>query len=393
MAVEILHIEQIRDGEYVNTPASGKKGPTFELKDFGILLWVILFGFGGGILSLYYANVGYIPDIKWDESLVYLGMLTIVGFFLFFVYGLLLFIPGCIWSMFLVRDHYMGELLKEGPCDQRVPCVRSMFIYIVGPFSVLMLLVHTFLFVASSSAFLLGAILAILLACFWVLRNINRAFENGDLSCPEQRRFRYVGIFALSVILSVLSLIVIRWLSVVVPEGPMSWVCTLVVVLVNLFVAVLYESYPKESVALAVVAALALLILSDLLVDQKNAKLSARMMHSFGLGFDHQVTLLVKGDARQTLKGLGIESEEISSDSSGDGVVPSNPPEKGAENLLQIDNVEILSRLGPDYFLRVDKRSFPLKKENVVSWANDDPKQLGAIGPFCPYRDGICDLS
>ncbi len=392
MSVESLH-EQICNEEYVNASAIEEKEQVLDVKDLGLLLWVILFGFGGGLLSLYYANVGYIPDIKWDESLVYLGILTIVGFYLFFVYGLLLFIPGYAWSIFLIRDHYMGTLLREGPRDQEVPCVRSIFVYIAGPFSVLMLLVHTFFYMTSRAIFLLGAMLSLILVCFWMLRDIDRALRNGDFYCPKQRRFRYVGIFALSSVLGVLSLVVIRWLSAIIPEGPMSWVCTLVVILVNLFVAVLCERYLKESVALAVVAALALLILSDLLVDQKNAKLSARMMHSFGLGFDHRVTLLVKDDARQTLQGLGVEFEEIFSSPSVKVEDPSTPPlpEKGRESLLKIDNVEILSRLGPDYFLRINKRSFPLKKENVVSWVSDDPEQL-EVGPFCPYRDGICDL-
>jgi hypothetical protein len=147
-------------------------------------------------------------------------------------------------------------------------------------------------------------------------------------------------------------------------------VCTFVVAVTNLFVAVLYRDQTRESILLAAIAALSLLVLGDFLVDQKDAKFSARLMHSFGIGFNHPVTLLVNNDARPILQGLGVEfAESILTQDSKEIVV------------LKVKDVEILSRLGSDYFLRFDQRlSFPLKKDKVISWVSEEPKPPDAVG-------------
>jgi hypothetical protein len=44
-----------------------------------LLLWFILLVFGGGCLASYYSRIGYFPRIAWEESLSYLGVLSIVA--------------------------------------------------------------------------------------------------------------------------------------------------------------------------------------------------------------------------------------------------------------------------------------------------------------------------
>jgi hypothetical protein len=134
MAVEILHIERMHDDKSVDTSAGEEKGDLFKGRDLGLLLWLTLFGFGGGLLSLYYANVGYFPDIKWDESLTYLGVMTIAGAFLLIVYGLLLLLPGWIWSKYLIHEEYLADFLCDSHSIRSTPCVRNTLRYIAMPF-------------------------------------------------------------------------------------------------------------------------------------------------------------------------------------------------------------------------------------------------------------------
>src|SRR5579864_99782 len=70
----------------------------------GFLPWVLLFAFGGGGLAVYYSRIGYFPDIEWQQALSYLGALAIIGGWIVVLFSLLLFVPGFIWSEFLIFD-------------------------------------------------------------------------------------------------------------------------------------------------------------------------------------------------------------------------------------------------------------------------------------------------
>ena len=37
-----------------------------------LAVWLVFLGFGGGLLTLYYARIGYLPDIEWNLSLIHI---------------------------------------------------------------------------------------------------------------------------------------------------------------------------------------------------------------------------------------------------------------------------------------------------------------------------------
>jgi hypothetical protein len=346
--------------------AESKKRKRFELKggDLPLLLWVILFGFGGGLLSLYYASIGYFPDIEWQESLVYLGSLTLVGFFLFLVYGLLLFLPGWIWSEFLLTDSHLKKIFFYIEEREELFCVKSTFLYLAAPFLVFMAAVHAFLIFESTRETLnLTVLSAVALAVVsgWVWRRFQILCRTEGLDCGSRHLVRYVALFTLSAALGFLALLIIHWSSTTDVDKLMPWICTVVVVAMNLFVAVLFHTHQRESIALAIVSALSLLVLGDLIVKEKESKMSARIMSSFGLGYERPVDLLVKRESTEILDGLEI------------GYLCTKPG-----NFLKVQSIEVLSRLGDNYFLRADKkRNFLFPKKMVISWAVDDVQATG----------------
>ena len=76
----------------------------------GLLIWIIFLGFGGGVLALYYADINYLPEIAWDASLTFLGVISIIGGTIVVILSLLLFFPGFIWCRFFICDKRLAKL-------------------------------------------------------------------------------------------------------------------------------------------------------------------------------------------------------------------------------------------------------------------------------------------
>lgn len=93
--------------------------------DASLTLWLILFVFGGGLLALYYAGIGYFPMVSWQDALTLMALMTIIGGSLLVAYSFLLFVPGAIWSEFLIFDEQLHKVLMMGAREWE-PCVWSV---------------------------------------------------------------------------------------------------------------------------------------------------------------------------------------------------------------------------------------------------------------------------
>jgi len=114
-------------------------------------IWLVLFILGGGLLALYYSGIGYFPEVSWQGALTYMSLMTIIGGSLFMAYGFLLFIPGAIWSEFLIFDSHFEEILLMQSRKWQ-PCVLSVIKRIVFPFVVFMFFCHLLLFLQASKS-------------------------------------------------------------------------------------------------------------------------------------------------------------------------------------------------------------------------------------------------
>src|ERR1044072_6207613 len=69
-----------------------------------LAVWLIFLAIGGGILALYYARIGYLPDMKWKAVIIYLFIGTLVGGAIGLLLTISLFVPGFIWSEFIIFE-------------------------------------------------------------------------------------------------------------------------------------------------------------------------------------------------------------------------------------------------------------------------------------------------
>lgn len=352
-----------------------------------LALWVFLLAFGGGCLTLYYTGIHYIPEIAWDQSLTYLGVVSIIGGCLLALFGLLEFLPGLIWSEFLISDIDLQGALnyRRASCDWE-PCLLRIGRRLALPFAVLIGSFHFGLcrghiFWAALVAMLLGILLFVATAG-WLGSPEEETSPPSSCTCPPaapapcdhclrgsipSRRARYVGAFALSGAFGLASLTATYY---IVGAGGLDWklgtICEVVVVASNVFVAMLFSKHPRGAVVIAFVAASTLLVAGELI--ERDRSLVNRIMEHFGVGRESMVSLVVKHDAFDILRGQNVLF---------------TPGPSGAT--ARVDDVAMLSRLGKDYFLRYGRCRLTLPKEMVLSWSTlDPPPQVSSPRPGVP---------
>jgi hypothetical protein len=130
-------------------PPAAEKAKLPKL-DASLAVWLILFVFGGGLLALYYAGIGYFPEVTWQDALTYMALMTIIGGSLLVAYSFLLFVPGVIWSEFLIHDKQLYEVLMMGAREWE-PCVVSVTKRILFPFAVFMAFCHFLLYLVDEN--------------------------------------------------------------------------------------------------------------------------------------------------------------------------------------------------------------------------------------------------
>lgn len=478
-------------------PIAREALPTYVAKEFpkldaSIALWLILFVFGGGLLALYYAGIGYFPEFSWQDALTFMALMTIIGGSLLVAYSFLLLVPGVIWSEFLICNSHLHYLLMMGH-QKLEPCVWSITKKILFPFALFMMFCHFLLyeegpaglvplgaaaslvtvtgllvrnlqvglmrlqqraagghahsgdpktdpnslnrhrlFVAACHLPLLGAFMAKArkfgpplaasktgVALLWVLALLplisfavillsHRIGSSNRRLAPKSTtrdpdRFsllcRAVLAFGSAALLSLMAL----WFFHYIYKGRapglqdgIPWellvLCTLVVIVTNLLVSVLFHEHRRPAIFTSFLAALLLLGAGHLLGEKPQDTLSARIMERFGFGGPSvRLVLTERGGRLLCQHGIPVHFEKRSDapdrsagNSLGDAgehdhlqTGASALPEKGAKDkpreeglLARADNLTILSRLGTQVFLRLDDgQTITLPKEEVLSWS------------------------
>lgn len=357
-----------RNGTAQNQPQeSSSEIDKAVLANITLVVWLIFLTIGGGLLALYYARIGYLPEIEWKTSLIYLFVGSMIGGAIGLLLIIALFIPGVLWSEYIIFDpclekHFSYDL------ESKEPCLRSIITNLGKPFFLLLLVSHVILLLGR--AFIVWPLAAlILIATFLLMRlRLERIFvmnfvpngeaqdvdrvENAKRTLRElwqprrvkaMQTFKYSAWFTLSVLLSQISMYVIYRLSGSMPFSlrfvALTLLCTGGVWISNHIVAFHYHNSPRQAVVASLVAAGLLLFTAD-----SFSSLSMNLMNHFGIGYDQRVNVLVNEHGSGILCGLG-------------------KTECGRDRL---DNVEILSKLGDQYYLKIGENTYvTLPKEDV----------------------------
>ena len=387
---ENLVVSQNGTSENRPQPASGAINKLLEANT-PLAVWLIFLAIGGGILALYYARIGYLPEIEWKAALVYLFIGSVVGGVIGLLLTMSLYLPGVIWSETIVFDPCLkfsytapaGEQ-QSGNKPETEVCIRSIFRYLGLPFLFVLLLSHTALLAGKVLYWVFAGVLLVL--TFMVMRIlfryrlddttdrfsnyvwsnlkrdlgyvikspitaikklINRAKPEDpkDFTSSDRHGFKLSSAFTLSVLLNQISMYVIYRLS---GSPPKSWtfvtltlLCTGGVWIAGHVVALRHRDHARQAVLASIVAAVLLLFAAD-----NFSSLSVKLMNYFGIGYYQRVNLLVTDHGGDIVRDLGVQSC----------------------GKLQLCNVEILSKVGDQYFLRVgDQAYLTLPKTDVVA--------------------------
>ena len=343
----------------------------FVIANASFAIWLIFLAIGGGITALYYSRIGYLPEIEWQSVLIYLFIGSVVGGTLGLLLTISIFIPGVLWSEFIIFDpSFKDHFAYDDTGDE--PCIRSVIQCLGVPYAGILLLSHVMLLLPSAFYYWLSAAGVLLLTFLLMRLRFERVMrednEDSELNGPQpdngqagkvvrellkprrqfnsRQTFKFAFWFTLSVLLSQISMFVIYRMS-----GSMgrSWnfvyltlLCTAGVCISNHVVALRHHLYPRQGVLAALVAAGVLLVAAD-----SFSSLSVRLMNRYGIGFDQRFNLLLTDDGYKTLRSQGVREC---------GAAP------------QVCNIEILSKVGDQYFLRASNEIYvTLPKTQVVS--------------------------
>jgi hypothetical protein len=341
-------------------------------------VWLIFLAIGGGLLALYYAHIGYLPDIEWKAALIYLFIGSIVGGVIGLLLTLSLYLPGVIWSESIVFDRCLDFFYPppEKQADEQTTrelCIQTIFGYLGFPFLLVLLLSHIAL-LAGNTGYWVFAI-GLLWVTFVVMRILfrYRLLPDNDATCLTHRPWGYLwsnlirgtkwknssvdittidrhafklsSSFTLSVLLNQISMYLIYRLS----GSPtkfwtfvaLTLICTGGVWVAAHVIALRHQQQPRQAIFAALVGAGLLLFTAD-----NFSKLSVQLLSNFGIGYYEKVNVLVNEHGSQILGGLGVAK-------------------CGTDKLY---NVEILSKLGDDYYLKIaDNTYITLPKKDVVA--------------------------
>ena len=359
-----------------------------------LVIWLIFLAIGGGLLALYYARIGYLPDIEWKSVLIYLFIGSIVGGVIGLLLTISLYLPGVIWSETLVYDpslnfSYTAPVGEQGKEAVTELCLKSIFGYLGLPFLVVLLLSHLVLalgkwYWAFAAVFLGLTFLVMRILLKYKVAN-NSKVSNGQpkpgplwryvwksvksdlllvkrklklehpanvVTTTDLHVFKLSSAFTLSVLLNQVSMYLIYRLSGRPAEFfpsraefgifiILTLLCTAGVWIAGHVVAVRHRDHPRQAVLAALIVAGLLLFTAD-----HFSSLSTRLMNHYGIGDYQRVNLLLTPHGGDIAKRLEVSTCVD----------------------LVLCNVEILSKVGDHYFLRVgDTAYLTLPKADVVA--------------------------
>lgn len=335
----------------------------FLIANTSLTVWLIFLGIGGGLLALYYLRIGYLPDMEWNAALIYLFVCSVWGGVIGILLSISLYLPGVIWSDIIVFEPVLDNHLSyyaehDDPSGKRSmrkePCIKSIMRYLGLPFLTLLLLSHFCLRASKRDIrpidfyyWLIAALL--LVGSFFFMRWIFRRRLKPREKSPEEHKtinrqiFRYSIWFTISVFLNQISMYVIYRLADRTPDRTdflvLTGICTLLVWISTQVVAVRHRYNPRQALVAALVAAVVLLLTADRFSD-----LSMKLMSRYGVGEGKEVILVVNEKGSKTLEDLGF-----------------------AKGTWRLEKVNILSKMGDHYFVKLGAHSFTLQKSEVES--------------------------
>lgn len=302
-----------------------------------LAVWLVFLGIGGGLLALYYRRIGYLPEMEWNAALVYLFVCTVFGSVIGLVLTMSLYLPGVIWCDVIIFERTLDyHLTYYAPHDEpsgkrsrrKEPCIKSIVLYLGLPFLAALIASHWFLhkdYYWAMTALPLVVFVGMWLLFRWLLKPQDET--------TKRQIVKYSSWFTLSVFLNQISM----WMFYVLGNRTseptnfliLTAMCIAGVWISTHVVAARQRYYQRQALVFALLAAVVLICITD-----RYNFLSMKLMNRYGVGDTKNFNLLVKPELVSLLDSEGVCT-------------------CGPQHLC---NVEILSKMGDHYFVRVERR-------------------------------------
>jgi hypothetical protein len=318
-----------------------------QLLSSGAALWFVFLLCGGVVFAVYYARIGYLPDIELNSALSYVAAASMIGASLIALLTLLIVVPGYIWTTQLTHREPLSALFCEGK-HISYKFLQNLILWLFLSAT----LMHLILILHYRSLFLLLLLIALTKELIiWFLEIKKDCHQKG--SKARELFIAYSFWYAVSmgsVLVAIYILFKFLDLSQAVWVKTHFVICTLGVVIANSVVTVfLHQKRWLWACALALFFALGLVVATDYFDHVPN-----RILGNYGFGTDH-VQIVVNNEGYKTLKSQGLVAGD-----------DSNVDAKA------ISDVSILCRMGENYFLKINNRKVTLRKSNVLSWSVEE---------------------
>jgi len=366
---------EFESGDATTKSKEPAKPQTHEASKLALqLVGPVFLAFGGALLTFYYAQIHYFPEISWQDSFTFLAAISLLGGGAALTYSLLVFIPGIVWSELLIFD----TKLKVQLCRSEEPCYRNVGIHLALPFLVFMAAVHGAKLLGWVEPVGIGGLAGLIVFYGLDFKAILEPQHPGERS---SHLAKVTSSAALASLASLISLLILYHFIAPDNQGRpnplLLLVCTTIVVLSNFFVSVWFRKHRMQAVTTGILAGLVLLFCGEIL-SEGEARHSKRIMGSFGLGGDKEMTLIVNDNGRSILENLGFSPT---------AAPPSNDQPKKSPSQTgcwMFSNARMLSYIGKQYYVQIEGRSVILPREVLTAWA-EAPQPTGE-----PLAKGQC---
>ncbi|HKS28147.1 MAG TPA: hypothetical protein VJS44_10020 [Pyrinomonadaceae bacterium] len=311
---------------------------------------------------IYYAQTNYLPDLDANSSVALLAVASITGGIFLLCVSAGLIMPGLFWALYIVRAKRFVSLWRGNSYRAKK---RIFFTFLVLAIPLGILVSIDSLWGLNLLWFSLGLVSSCFLASVlaWLLVT-RRRWGN------RRKRLKWWEFLALGVLGNV------GWLFCSLPfsfvltlasrqgQHLNEWDMIITVVITLVFVVVINALIPTfETRGRSAIWIIAIALITSLIVLKglnSSTSLSSAVMRQYGLGAIPSTTMVFTQQGCETLDILGLTTSCVQKD--------------GA---CRIDQVQILSRLGFNYYLRVTQSGqstdFTLPNSAIISWTKQLP--------------------
>ncbi|SEA01869.1 hypothetical protein [Alkalimonas amylolytica] len=312
------------------------------------VFWFSFLSLGGAVYSLYYSNIGYMPDLDFQSAVTFLAVASITATLLVILFMVSLIIPGVFWVETWSNDSKFKRYWEKEDGSKN-------FLRVVGWFVIpLLFWLGVVVVIISEKPIYLPVFLIVLILVGWILNKKSQL--TGKELATEYGRLVFTSIGCTFLAFFPIYIVsILTFSGVETTKGSSIFVGFLVAFAIGFInlLAIMKRKSQNGLIYYSVLGLTAFFILFSSF--EMFHRIPERVMEIYKFGAIKNASVVFKSEACLPLKMQGvIQSFE-------------------AEAPCKVSELTILSRLGEEFYIEKDKIRIAINKSDVISWAVSKP--------------------